>query len=102
MVKQTNMDPTPKLADAVGLPPRYFMYTLAQIQDMISLEKNDLRKLVWFDGRDVGAVDPDKILARNIAPPEAHQPMWRVAEPELVRWMRRKGFRIYHRGWLRQ
>jgi hypothetical protein len=102
MVKQPDLDPTPRSADAVGLPPRYFLYTLQQIQDMLSIHRQHIRRVIWFEGQDVGAVDPDKILARNIATPESEQPMWRIAEPELVRWMRHKGFRIYHRGWLRQ
>lgn len=102
MPGQPDTDPTTRLADAVGLPPRYFLYTLSQISDMLSIHKQELGRVIWYDGRDLGEHDLDKMLARNIAPLEAHQPMWRVSEPEVVRWMRHKGFRIYHRGWLRQ
>lgn len=100
-MKQPAMDPTARDAESIGLPPRFFLYTLDQIQDMLSIHKKELGRVVWYDGRDTGAVDPARLFAHNIAPDPAAKPMWRVAEPELVRWMRHKGFRLYQRGWLR-
>lgn len=102
MVKQPDMDPTAAEAERIGLPPRYFLYTIQQVQDILAIAPRNAKRLIWHEGKDTGPVDEHKILARNIAPPEAHQPMWRVAEPELVRWMRLKGFRVYQRGWVRQ
>ncbi len=89
----------PEDADAVGLPQRPFLYTLDQIATLLAVDEAALRASVHFEGRSVGARPVKKMLARNIAP-EGRRPDWRVAERELIRWLRTKGFRFYERGWV--
>ena len=50
--------------------------------------------------RSVGTKTREQMLARNIAPRDK-TPDWRVAEMELVRWMRFRGFRFYDRSTVR-
>ncbi len=84
----------------MGLPTRAFLYTLDQVSEMLAIPLPRLRQShVHFDRRTVGGKNPDKIMARNIAP-FGEDPEWRVAEAELVRWLKRKGFRIYDRAWV--
>lgn len=85
-------------ARSVGLPPRPFLYTVDQISVILSLSEADLRKKhLYFQGRSIGHKTKDEMMARNIAPAN-ETPDWRVAELELVRWMRHKGFRYYERS----
>ena len=85
-------------AEAIGLPIRPFLYTLDQIGTMLVLTEAQVHKDVHFEGRAPGARPRDKMVARNIAGPN-DPPEWRVAERELLRWLRVKGFRFYERGW---
>lgn len=86
--------------DAIGLPQRPFLYTFDQIATLLGLDDEQaVHPHVHFEGRSVGARPVKKMLARNIAP-EGERPDWRVAERELVRWFRTKGFRFYERGWV--
>lgn len=85
-------------ARKVGLPPRPFLYTIDQIATILNLTEFEVnRRYLYFEGRTVGAKTRDQMVARNIAPANS-APEWRIAELELVRWMRRKGFRYYDRG----
>lgn len=84
---------------SVGLPPKPFLYSLDQVAMLLDVSLAHLRtNYIYFDGRSIGLAR-DRITARNIAP-EGQAPEWRVAEAELVRWFKRKGFRFYDRGWL--
>lgn len=84
----------------LGLPPRPFLYTLDQIADLISLDLPNLKRShVYFVDVTPGTKPPGKMLARNIG--ERDRPDWRVAEEELRRWLRHKGFRVYDRSQLR-
>lgn len=88
-------------AASVGLPVRPFLYTLDQIAMLLVVTQDALeRSYLHFDGRHPGARPIDKMLCRNIAP-VTEPPDWRVAERELIRWMRRAGFRVYERGYAR-
>ncbi len=101
MTSREPMDPTQGAAKTMGLPPRYFLYHFDQVADILSMsDKYFKEKMVWYEGKSVGPVDHDLILARNIAP-LGEKNMWRIAEPELVRWLRHKGYRVYHRGYAR-
>lgn len=92
---------SPKDRDAIGLPIRTFLYTVDQIGVLLALEpKVVLRTYLFFEGRSTGACPKDKMKSVNIAP-QGEKPEWRVAERELVRWMRYKGFRYYETGWSR-
>lgn len=83
---------------AVGLPYRPFLFTVDQISVLLDIdEKTILAKYLYFEGRSIGGRSRDLMIARNIAPPD-DKPEWRIAERELVRWMRYKGFRYYERG----
>lgn len=85
--------------DLVGMPLRAFLFTTDQIATMLSVSEQDVKKTyLFYQGRQPGARPRSKMLARNIAP-EGEKPEWRVAERELLRWMKVKGFRIYDRGW---
>ena len=85
--------------EKVGIPVRLFLFTLDQISTMLAVDEDRLKRgYLFYEGRSVGVRPPDKILARNIAP-AGEKPEWRVAEKELVRWARSRGFRIYDRGW---
>src|SRR5213596_2999182 len=82
----------------VGLPPRPFLYTVDQISVLLDLdEQTIMQKYLYFEGRSVGSRRRDLMTARNIAGPE-DKPEWRIAERELIRWMRSMGFRYYDRG----
>lgn len=95
MAEKTPLDPT-----TVGLPVRTFLYTLEQIAYMLNLDEATFvrRGFLHFTGVSIGTPPPDLIAARNIAQPDA-DPIWRVSEQELVRWLKRKGFHVYLRGW---
>lgn len=80
-------------SDRVALPPRFFLYTLDQIAMMLGYSQKNLEAThIFYHGRSIGYPSPDKIQARNIAQPE-DKPDWRVVDRELVRWMRRKGYK---------
>jgi hypothetical protein len=84
----------------VGLPPRPFLYTIDQISQIISVEARIVQsQYIWYEGRSVGARRVDQLRAINIAPRD-RKPEWRVAEQELIRWMRTKKLRYYERGWV--
>lgn len=85
----------------VGLPVRSFLYTLDQIAYLLSMSEDRVQTsgMVYYHGRSVGAKGPDRMMARNISAPD-RVPEWRVAEQELIRWMRRKGYKIYERKWV--
>lgn len=85
----------PKQNEKVGLPYRPFLFTLDQISSLLQLKVETLSQhYIYFEGRSIGVRKLDKMLARNIAPSD-QKPEYRVAERELLRWMRRKGFKHY-------
>jgi hypothetical protein len=85
---------------SVGLPPRPFLYTLDQIATLIATPIERVRTdFVFYAGRSVGAHDRKRMLAVNINPDADGAPEWRVAENELVRWMRLNRIRVYERTW---
>ena len=82
----------------LGLPLRPFLYTVDQLSTMLELTEQTLHTSHLFhEGRDVGVRDRYHMIARNIAKP-GDPPDWRVAEKELKRWLRLKGFKYYDRG----
>lgn len=85
-------------AKKAEFPPRIFLYTLDQVALCLEVQEIHLRsKYIYFTGRTKGRKTSGYIVARNIAP-EGSPPAWRVAETELVRWMRYKGFVYDVRG----
>lgn len=88
----------PKQNDAVMLPYRPFLFTVDQIAVLMNVDsKTVLAQYLYFEGRSIGSRTGHLMIARNISPPD-QKPEWRVAERELIRWMRLKGFRYYERG----
>lgn len=88
-----------KFEDQVGLPMRPFLYTLDQIEFLLQISHDSLMKdYLHFEGRSVGARPLHRMGARNIAP-EGQTPEWRVSDRELARWLAKKGWRVYLRGW---
>lgn len=83
----------------LGLPYRPFLYTLDQIGVMLSVEVQTLKRNGWlfFFGRQPGRPLPDELRCVNIAKDTDDTPDWRVEERELIRWMKRKGFRYVDR-----
>lgn len=81
-------------AETVGLPLRTFLYTLDQVGFLSNLTVEVVKeRYVHFDGRSPGVRPRGKLLARNIAL-AGEVPDWRVAEAELVRWLKVLGFSV--------
>jgi hypothetical protein len=84
----------------VNLPIKPFLYSLDQIATILDTsEQNVKQNYIHFSGRSINLPTHDQIVARNIAAPGA-KPEWRVAERELIRWLRRKGFYWHERGYI--
>lgn len=80
------------------MPLRPFLYTLDQLSILLDVEESRIRAgYVHFEGRSIGAATRHKMIARNIAPAN-EKPEWRVAERELIRFLKFKGFKIYERS----
>lgn len=83
----------------MGLPVRAFLFTADQIATMLSVDEKQVKTdYLFYEGRNVGNRPRGRMLARNIAD-EGQKPEWRVAERELIRWLKVKGFKVYDRGW---
>lgn len=81
----------------VLIPTRAFLYTLEQISTMISMPEAELVKVAFFVGRTRGVPNKNRLTVRNLASPAA-DPIWRVSEGELIRWLKLKGYRFKHRA----
>lgn len=89
-------------ADRVGLPAKPFLYTIDQIAQLLSLDEKSVRaSYLFYQGKSVGSLPKDKMLARDISPDDAEKPEWRVTERDLIRWMRFKGIRYHERGYVK-
>lgn len=82
--------------NAVGLPARPFLYTLEQVATLTALTPRHLETVIHYDGRTLGVKRASTLMARNVAPP-GEEPIWRVGETELIRWLRAHRFRVYER-----
>lgn len=88
----------PRQNAAVTLPYRPFLFTVDQIAVILDIDpKAIMAQYLYYEGRSIGSRHRDLMIARNIAPTN-EKPDWRIAERELVRWMRFKGFRYYERA----
>jgi hypothetical protein len=89
----------PQKPESVGLPLRPFLYTLDQVATLLEISEYELTKNhIHLDRVSVGVCPKKKMIARNVAP-DGDKPDWRVAERDLIRWMKYKGFRYYEKGW---
>ena len=88
----------PHGGDKIGLPARPFLYTIDQIATLLHVDEKAVKtSYLYYEGRSAGSRGRDLMIARNIAPVNA-TPDWRIAERELVRWLKYKGFRYYEAG----
>ena len=84
--------------EKVGLPARVFLFTIDQVAVMLDLPVRSVTmQYLYLEGRSIGRRENNQMSARNIAPADA-APEWRVAERELIRWLKVKGFKYYDRG----
>jgi len=83
----------------LGLPYRPFLYTLDQVATMLNIAEHSLKRegYLFFVGRQPGNPRPDELRVVNVAHGIADAPNWRVEERELIRWMKRRGFRYVDR-----
>jgi len=79
----------------VTLAPHPFLYAPDQIAQMFVVTEASVRsKWLHYDGRSSGIQPKDKMRAINIASSDS-EPVWRIEEAEVVRWMRHKRIRLY-------
>lgn len=80
---------------SINLPVRPFLFTLDQVATLLSITETRLKQggYLFFANRTPGVHSRDELLALNIAPPNKPAE-WRVEERELIRWMKRKGFKV--------
>ena len=79
---------------AVGLPPQPFLYTLDQIAQIVQRTPATVATYLHFAGVTPGKCPEGKMLSANLA--NVGEPAdWRVADAELIRWLRHKGFKVY-------
>ncbi len=84
----------------IRFPFKPFLYTESQVADLLSIQLGTLKnRYAHYAGRTETRRELDEIYFINIAP-EDQAPEWRCAEGELVRWFKRKGFKVYDRTWL--
>lgn len=85
----------------LGLPPRPFLYTLDQVATILNVTEAYLAEpvngFVFYVGRMPGQSRPDEVRVVNIQPNPERAPIWRIEERELIRWMKRRGFRYVDR-----
>ena len=90
-----------KDSNVIGLPVRDFLYTVDQISVMLEVSEQQIyNNYLFYQNRSVGVRPKDKMLARDVSPPDAPKPEWRITEREFIRWMKFKGFRYHTRGYL--
>lgn len=72
------------------LPLKAFMYTLEQVADMLSIDRVYFKnKFVYYKGRTPRVHTSHELAAVNLAKP-AEEPIWRISEDELIRWLKVK------------
>jgi len=78
----------------ITLPAKPFLYTLDQVAMILGMDEGTLaRGYLYYAGRTSGVRKPGLLVARNINGPDK-RPEWRIAEKELIRWMKHRGFRF--------
>lgn len=78
----------------IALPVRIFLYTLDQLAALLNVDEDTLRtRYLYFRGLSTG-VQGNRMMARNIEPDPGEKARWRVAESEVLKYLRNKGFTI--------
>lgn len=76
------------------------MYTLDQVSMLLAIPEKRLHKeYLYYQDVTPGRRPQRMITARNISPALA-TPDWRVAESELVRWLRFHRVKVYDRAFV--
>lgn len=89
-----------KESRAVGIPFKVFLYTLEQVADMLAVDvKSFSARYVHYDNRTPGRKKSDTFMARDISP-LGEKPDWRIADNEVLRWFKSKGYKLVERGWV--
>jgi hypothetical protein len=83
--------------ETVNLPARIFLYSHDQVAYMLDLTEPQLKRLMFYSGRQFGSAPVNRIATHNIAPRE-DPPIWRVSEPEIVRYLKKMGYRFHRSG----
>lgn len=75
------------------------MYTIDQVASMLSCTDSYIKNRIgYFQGRTVVSRTPDDLLFINIAKP-TDTAEWRCTEKELLRYLKRKGFKVVDTPW---
>jgi hypothetical protein len=78
----------------IALPVRVFLYTMDQLAALLSVDEETLAaRYLYFQGLSAG-VRGSRMTARNIEIDPRQPPRWRVAESEVLIYLRNKGFTI--------
>lgn len=71
-----------------------FLYTLDQVSTILGVGEDDLiGRYLYFDGLSTG-LQGRRMMARNVEIDPSLRPRWRVAESEVLRYLRNAGFRV--------
>ena len=81
-------------AEKMDVPLRVFLWTVDQIAVMLNVRPNQMSAYIYYEGRSTGSRSIHLMIARNISPP-GEKAEWRIAENEMKRWLKVKGFRFY-------
>lgn len=77
------------------LPVKVFMYEFHQVANMLDVDLDTFKKtMVYYQGRTRRRKDRHDLVAKNISRPDV-APVWRIDEPELIRWLKCKGIKFY-------
>lgn len=78
----------------IALPVRVFLYTLDQLAAILSVDEETLVvRYLYFQGLSTG-IQGNRMMARNVEIDPGQRPRWRVAESEVLKYLRNKGFGI--------
>jgi hypothetical protein len=76
----------------IALPEHPFFYTLDQIRGILQVSEGWLHRRTSYAGRTL-STGRAMLRAVNLAEP-GDEPMWRVSEAELLRWLAHHGANI--------
>lgn len=82
----------PKLR--IAMPVRVFLYTVDQVSAILNIDEEDLMaRYLYFTGLSTG-IAGKRMTARNVEIDPDLPPRWRVAESEVLRYLRARGYAI--------
>lgn len=82
----------PPAKTRIVMPVRVLLYTMDQLAAIFGIEEDVLiARYLYFQGLSTG-VQGKRMLARNIEIADDQPARWRVAESEVLRYLREKGF----------